>query len=393
MACKVYIDDLVVIQPETAGIDIGSESHWVSVPADRDAEPVREFSAMTHGLLALADWLQTCGIHRLALESTGVYWIPLDELLCERGLEVALVDGRKVKPVSGRKSDPLDCRWLRKLHSCGLLQGAFRPEQEVCELRAIVGHRGRLIEDAARYVQRMQKALTEMHLKLDRVLCDIAGTTGRAIIRAIVAGERDPTLLAQHRDKRCQRSIEEMTQALTGTWRAEPLYGLAQALSTYDHFQAQGRACDAEIERRLAQWPTRIEAPAPAASKRQRNTPQIDLHTALYPILGVDVAGMPGMDPYTVLRVLSEVGTPLERFESAQAFAAWLGLCPGTRLSGGKVLCSQTARIANRAARAFRLAAQGVGKTDTALGAFYRRLKARLGAPKALTATAHKMAR
>jgi len=395
MACKVHVDDLVVIQPDTAGIDIGSQSHWVSVPADRDTEPVREFSAMTHGLLALADWLQQCGIRRVAMESTGVYWIPLYELLCERGFEVALVDGRKIKHVSGRKSDPIDCRWLRKLHSCGLLQGAFRPEQEVCELRAIVRHRGRLIEDAARYVQRMQKALTEMNLKLDRVLSDIAGTTGMAIIRAIVAGERDPALLAQHRDKRCQRSVEEITQALTGTWRDEHLYVLAQALSTYDHFHAQVRACDAEIERRLAQWPTRTDAPAPAASKRkrQRNTPQIDLHTALYHILGVDVAGMPGMDPYTVLRVLSEVGTTLERFESVKAFAAWLGLCPGTRISGGKVLCGKTARIANRAARAFRLAAQAVGKTDTALGAFYRRLKARLGAPKALTATAHKMAR
>jgi len=365
MACKVHIDDLVVIQPDAAGIDIGSESHGVSVPADRDGEAVREFSALTHGLLALADWLEKCGIRRVAMESTGVYWIPLYELLCDRGFEVAWVDGRKVKHVSGRKSAPIDCRWLRKLHSCGLLQGAFRPEQGVCELRAIVRHRGRRIEEAARYVPRMQKALTEMHLKLDRVLSDIAGATGMAIIGAIVAGERDPAIVAQHRDKRCQRSVEEITRARTGTWRAEHLYVLAQALSTYDHFQAQVRAGDAEIERRLAQWPTRTDAPAPAQSKRkpQRNPPQIDLHTALHHLLGVDIAGMPGMDPYTVLRVLSEVGTPLERFESVKAFAARLGLCPGTRISGGKVLCGKTARITHRAARAFRLAAQAVGQT------------------------------
>jgi hypothetical protein len=206
--------------------------------------------------------------------------------------------------------------------------------------------------------------------------------------------KRDPATLAQHRDKRCQRLRRgDYSGPHRHLGRAEHRYVLAQALSTYDHFQAQVRACDAERERRLAQWPTRTDAPAPAESKRQRNTPQIDLHTALYHILGVDVAGMPGMDPYTVLRVLSEVGTTLERFESAKAFAAWLGLCPGTRISGGKVLCGKTARVANRAARAFRLAAQAVGETDTALGAFYRRLKARLGAPKALTATAHKMAR
>jgi transposase len=281
------------------------------------------------------------------MESTGVYWIPLFELLAERGFEVALVDGRKVKHVSGRKSDPIDCRWLRRLHSCGLLQGAFRPTQQVCELRAIV------------------------------------------------AGERDPAVLARHRDPRCQHSTAEITRALTGTWRPEHLYVLAQALESYDHFQRQIRACDTEIERQLAQWPSRTTAAAPPARprKRQRNTPQIDLHPTTFRLLGVDVTGMPGMDPYTVLRIVAEVGPTLQRFDSVKAFTAWLGLCPGTRISGGKVLAGKTARTANRAARAFRLAAQSVGKTDTALGAFYRRLRARLGAPKALTATAHKMAR
>ena len=389
------IDEFAVLDPDTAGIDVGAGFHCVSVPVDRDPEPVQSFSALTHGLVALADWLSRCRIRKVAMESTGVYWIALFELLSERGFDVVLVDARRVKNVSGRKSDPSDCRWLRRLHSCGLLQCAFRPPQDVCAVRAIVRHRARLIEDSGRYVQRMQKALTEMNLKLDRVLSDIAGSTGLAILRAIVAGERDPKVLAEWRDRRCGHSLEEIEQALTGSWRNEHLYVLGQALASFDHFQQQIHACDDEIERLLARWQSKPARPLAPARRRSthRNAVHTDLRAEMHRTLGVDVTTMPGMEAYSALRIVSEVGPDLRVFKSAAQFACWLGLCPGTKISGGKVLSGKTAKVANRAARAFRLAAQSVGRTQTALGAFYRRMRSRLGAPKALTATAHKMAR
>jgi transposase len=387
-------DVIEQLWPDTAGIDVGSGSHFVSVPADRDHEPIREFSAVTAGLVSLADWLGACRIRRVAMESTGVYWIPLFELLSERGFEVVLVDARKVKNVSGRKSDTLDCEWLRRLHSYGLLSGAFRPTMEVCALRAIVRHRARLIEDAGRFIQRMQKALHEMNIKLDRVVSDITGHTGMKIVRAIVAGERDAQALARHRDKRCQSSVQEITLALQGHYQQEHVFVLTQALASFDFFQGQIALCDQELERRLSDWRTERTAVPPAkARKHGRNAPKIDLHGHMVQLLGVDVSGMPGMDPYTVLRVTSEVGTDLKSFANVASFTAWLGLCPGTKVSGGKVLSAKTPAVANKAARAFRLAALAAGRTQTAIGGFYRRLKARIGGPKAITATAHKMAR
>jgi transposase len=389
---KEYFEQMF---PDTAGIDIGSARHSVSVPADRDSKPIQEFSAMTCGLEAIAAWLRACRIQRVAMESTGVYWIPLFELLSARGFEVTLVDARRVKNVSGRKSDTLDCEWLRRLHSCGLLQGAFRPADEVCALRAIVRHRMRLIEDAGRFIQRMQKAMHEMNLKLDRVVTDITGVTGMQIVRAIVAGERNPSVLAKFRDKRCKANEREIEQSLTGNYRAEHVYVLTQAMTCFDHFQGLIGQCDQEIERRLFQWSTPIEGPVPIpkARQRQRNTPKLDLHAAMHHLLGVDVSGMPGMDPYTVLRIVSETGPTLSDFPSVANFTSWLGLCPGTKISGGKIQSSKTARVANKAARAFRLAAQAAGRTETAIGAFYRRIKSRAGAPKAITAAAHKLAR
>jgi transposase len=381
--------------PDTAGIDIGSARHSVSVPADRDAKPIQEFSAMTCGLEAIALWLSACRIRRVAMESTGVYWIPLFELLSERGFEVTLVDARRVKNVSGRKSDTLDCEWLRRLHSCGLLQGAFRPADEVCALRAIVRHRMRLIEDAGRFIQRMQKAMHEMNLKLDRVVTDITGVTGMQIVHAIIAGERNPSVLAKFRDKRCKANEREIEQSLTGNYRAEHVYVLTQAMACFEHFQGLIGQCDQEVERRLRQWSSPIAGPVPIPKprQRQRNTPKLDLHSAMHHLLGVDVSGMPGMDPYTILRIVSETGPTLSDFPSVANFTSWLGLCPGTKISGGKMQSSKTARVANKAARAFRLAAQAAGRTETAIGAFYRRIKSRAGAPKAITAAAHKLAR
>jgi transposase len=389
---KEYFEQMF---PDTAGIDVGSAHHSVSVPADRDLKPIQEFSAMTCGLEAIAAWLRACRIRRVAMESTGVYWIPLFELLSERGFEVTLVDARRVKNVSGRKSDTLDCEWLRRLHSCGLLQGAFRPADEVCALRAIVRHRMRLIEDAGRFIQRMQKAMHEMNVKLDRVVTDITGVTGMHIMRAIIAGERNPSVLAKFRDKHCKANEREIEQSLTGNYRTEHVYVLTQAMACFDHFQGLIGQCDHEVERRLLQWSTPIEGPVPAPKprKRQRNTPKLDLHSAMHHLLGVDVSGMPGMDPYTVLRIVSETGPTLSDFPSVANFTSWLGLCPGTKISGGKIQSSKTARVANKAARAFRMAAQAAGRTETAIGAFYRRIKSRAGAPKAITAAAHKLAR
>ncbi|NJN48396.1 MAG: IS110 family transposase [Candidatus Competibacteraceae bacterium] len=381
--------------PDSAGIDVGSSSHFVSVPPDRDSTSVREFSAVTSGLEALADWLKACRVVRVAMESTGVYWIALFELLCERGFEVVLVDARRVKNVSGRKSDVLDCEWLRRLHSYGLLSGAFRPESQVCALRAIVRHRMRLIEDAGRYIQRMQKSMHEMNIKLDRVVSDVTGHTGLQIIRAIAAGERDPKVLAGFRDKRCRASAHEIEEALKGHFRAEHVFVLSQALACFDFLQLQIAGCDEQMEAQLSVWHSAItDIPKAKARKATgRNHPSIDLHTQMVRLLGVDVSGMPGMDPYTVLRITSEVGVDMSAFATVGNFTSWMGLCPGTKVSGGKVLSSRTAAVANKAARAFRLAAWAAGRTQTAIGAFYRRLKARLGAPKAITATAHKMAR
>lgn len=385
---------LPVMYPRAAGIDIGSASHFVAVPAECSDQAVREFSCFTHDLHAMADWLQGCGIEVVAMESTGVYWIAPYEVLQSRGFEVLLVNARHVRNVSGRKSDVLDCQWLQQLMSYGLLRGAFRPPGDVCALRAVSRQRDNLLREQARCVQRMQKALTQMNIQLSNVLTDIVGKTGLDIIRAIVAGERDPIKLAQLRNYRVHASTEEIAKSLTGTWRNEHVFCLAQALTLYDTYRQLIVETDAQLEAMIAPLRQHAKTLAPNKNKgRTKNSPNFDVRNALYQWCGVDLTRIGGIDVSSALKVLVELGPELHQFKTVKHFASWLGLCPGTKISGGKRLSGASKRLPNRVAQALKLAAQGLHHSHCALGAYYRRLAARLGTGKAITATAHKLAR
>jgi transposase len=392
--------ELLVVNPNAAGIDLGADYHWVSVPEGRDALSLRRFACFTADLYELANWLKQCGIETVAMESTGVYWIPVFQILETQGFEVKLVNARHVQTVPGRKSDVLDCQWLRQLHSYGLLSGSFRPDDQICVLRSYIRQRDTLVKSAATHIQRMQKALTQMNVQLHRVISDISGTTGLAILRAIVAGERDLTKLAALKDCRIHATGEEIAAALTGDYRSELVFILAQELQLYDIFQVQIAACDQQIEQCLSQFTDQVDVeqfPLPPTKRRGKkqpgNAPNFDLRTHLYRISGVDFTQVDGLGVLTVLTLLSELGLDASRFPSAKHFASWLGLSPGSRITGGKRKSSKTRQVANRVATALRMAAQTLGRSHSALGAFYRRMQARMGAPKAITATAHKLAR
>ena len=388
------IEAVTLTHPNAAGIDIGSAAHFVAVPPERDDEPVREFASFTADLHRLADWLDACGVDTVAMESTGVYWIPLYELLESRGFTVLLVNARHVKNVSGRKSDVLDCQWLQQLMSFGLLRGAFRPADQVCELRSLSRQRTMLLRSQGRFVQHMQKALTQMNIQLANVISDVAGETGQRILRAIVAGERDGRALAQLRNARIRASEDEIAKSLQGNWRAEHLFALKQALDAFDFCGTQLAECDAQIQAQLQALHVREDAPAQGKKRgRARNAPKFDLRTQLFQMCGVDLTRIDGIDVTTALAVVSEVGADLSKFPSDKHFASWLGLCPGTKITGGKVMSGKTKRCANRAAQALRLAAAALRSSQSALGAYYRRLCARMDKPKAVTAAAHKLAR
>ncbi len=386
------------INLNAAGIDIGSAEHWVCVPPDRTQENVRRFSCFTPDLIAMADWLVECRVDTVAMESTGVYWLGVFQILEARGIQVRLVNAHYVKTVPGRKSDVLDCQWLQQLHTYGLLSGSFRPEDQVCVLRSYIRQRDNLIKSASIHVQRMQKALTQMNLQLHQVISDITGLTGMTIIRAIVGGERNPLSLASLKDPRIKSSTTEIAKALTGDWREEHLFVLKQELMLYDTYQVQITQCDQQIELCLANFETKASDQAPPRKGKKRkkpkgHEPEFDLHGHLYRISGVDFTRIDGLDVLTVQTILSEVGLDASRFASVKHFTSWLGLCPGTKITGGKLKSSQTRHVVNRAANAFRMAALSLKNSRSALGAFYRRLRSRLGAPKAITATAHKLAR
>lgn len=380
-----------------AGIDVGATQHYVAVPEDRDAEPVRCFEAFTADLHRLADWLKTCGIDTVVMESTGVYWIPLFELLEQRGFDVLLVDARHVKHVPGRKTDVLDCQWLQQLHTFGLLRGAFRPNDQVCVLRSYLRQRAMLVRCAAQHIQHMQKALTQMNLKLQHVVKDITGKTGMTIIRSILAGQRDPHQLATHRDHRCKHDEATIAKALVGNYREEHLFELRQAVELFDVYQAKLTDCDVRIEAYLGTFEDRSGGHALGTRKRHqtrgRREPAFDLRGHLYRITGVDLTRIDGLDANTGAKVISEIGVDITAWPTVKHFCSWLGLCPGSKVTGGKNLSGKSKRSANRAAAALRLAAQSLSNSTSAMGAFYRRLKARLGPPKAITATAHKLAR
>jgi transposase len=386
--------ELSVVYPNAAGIDIGASSHFVAVPPERAEQVVREFGSFTQDLEHLSGWLKDCGVDTVVMESTGVYWIPVYEFLESRGFTVLLVNARHVKNVSGKKSDVLDCQWLQQLMSFGLLAGAFRPDEQVCVLRALARQRASLISAQATQTQRMQKALTQMNVQLANVISDIMGETGQKIIRAIVAGERDGEKLAKLRNYRIRASEQDIVRALHGTWREEHLFCLKQALQLFDTHQSLIQEAEERIQAQLAKF-ERHEQTLPVAKNkgRAKNAPGFDVRNALYRWAGVDLTRIGGVDVGTALTVLSELGVDLSKFKSVKHFASWLGLCPGTRISGGKQLSRASKRIANRVAKALKLAAQGVSHSHCALGAYYRRLAARLGSGKAITATAHKLAR
>jgi transposase len=393
------MEQVPVVNPHAAGLDIGSAEIWAAVPADRASPPVRRFGTYTPDLYALADWLAACQIETVAMESTGVYWIPLYEVLESRGFQVYLVNAYHLKHVPGRKSDVQDCQWIQRLHTFGLLNASFRPAADICALRAYLRHRADLIQHRAAHIQHMQKALQQMNVQLTQVLKDITGVTGLAIIRAIVAGERDPVLLAQLRDARCASDEAEIAKALTGNYRAEHLFALKQALALYDFYTTQIRECDGEIERLFGDLPPTHSddlPPLDTADKknsRSKNAPTYDARSLLYQWVGVDLVAITGLNESTVETILGETGTDMSRFPTEQQFCSWLSLAPRNDMSGGKRLRSRTMKSANRAGQAFRLAAQSVGRTQTFLGAYYRRMKARHGPAKAIVATAHKLAR
>jgi transposase len=384
------------INRNAAGIDIGAESHFVAVPADRDQQAVREFGAFTDDLHRLADWLQECGIKTVAMESTGSYWIPLMEILEGRGFEVQLVNTHRLKYVPGRKSDVLDCQWLQTLHTFGLLAGCFRPDDEITPLRSYMRQQATLVKDSAQHIQRMQKAMTEMNLRLHHVINDITGVTGIRIIEAILAGERDPVNLAKLRDERCKNSEETIAKALTGNWREEHLFALKQQYWLYQQCQKALLEVGERIEGELARFPDKGDGRKlkPKNRRRRTNQPAFNMQEALYRMSSFDLTVVEGVDAYTALVVISELGLDLKKhFPTENQFVSWLCFCPGTNKSGGRQKSSRTRRSSNRVAAALRMAASSLHHSHSALGAYYRRMQARLGKPQAVTATAHKIAR
>jgi transposase len=385
------------IKPNAAGIDCGSRHHHVAVPVDRDAESVRRFKTLTPDLYRLADWLEACGIETVAMEATGVYWIPIYEILEERGFEVVLVNARHVKNVPGRKTDVVDCQWIQELHGVGLLRGSFRPSAEIASLRAYLRHREKLVQDAANHIRRMQKSLVLMNVQLHNVITDITGKTGMQIVRDIANGVTDPKALASHRNYRCRASEEEIAASLTGNYRREHVFTLRQNLELYDSYQRQIGACDGEIESLLQDLAAKQDLPGtvlPPARRRQlhKNEPRFEIRSPLHRLSGADITQIDALGPYTALRLISEIGTDMTRWPSEKHFTSWLTLAPKNKITGGRLISSRTQPSANRAAAMLRMCAMSVGKTSTALGAHYRRIAYRIGKAKAITATARKLA-
>jgi len=396
----VQFDALEQINLHAAGIDVHAEEIFVAVPQGRDAESVRSFPTFTVDLHRLADWLEKCGIETVAMESTGIYWIPLYEILEDRGFEVYLVNARHAKNVPGRKSDVSDCQWIQQLHTYGLLRASFRPPAEICSIRALVRHREMLVRYRAAHIQHIQKALQLMNIKLTNVLSDITGVTGMQIIRAILAGEHDPQVLASFRNSKCARSEAEIAKSLQGNYRREHLFALRQAVELYDMYDLQIQACDAELEALYRDFdpPRRPDQaanrpPKPSKGKRRKNQASFDLRLSLYQLTGVDLTQVDSIDALTAQTLVSEIGLDMNKWRTVKHFTSWLSLCPHNEVSAGKVKRRGTTNTRNRANAALRVAAQSLARSDSALGAYYRRMRAKHGSPKAVVATAHKLAR
>lgn len=384
---------LQVINPNASGIDIGSRVHYVCVPQDRDKEYVRKFSSFTDDLHKMADWLKKCGIKTIAMESTGVYWIPVFQILEQRGFEVYLVNAKYVKNVPGRKSDVQDSQWLQKLHSCGLLHSSFRPEDNICILRSYIRQRERLVKSTTMHVLRIQKVLTEMNLQLRNVITDITGTTGMAIIRAIIDGERDPVKLAKLRDYRIKNSEETIVKSLQGDYCKEHLFVLKQEFELYMGYLKKIEEIDIQIEEHYKDFAPKGNEVIKDDSKRfGSNRPKFNLKQELYKMTGIDFSTIPGLNVLTIQTIISEVGTDMSQWKSENHFSSWLGLSPANKITGEKVFSTKSRKVINRASTAFRIAAAAAGKTNTAIGSFMRRIKINKGVPKAITASARKIA-
>jgi transposase len=388
-------EPLGIVHPDAAGIDIGSQKHYVAVSPDRDGEPVRCFGCLTPDLQAMARWLKGCGIMTVAMESTGVYWIPVMQVLEEYGLEAYLVDARQAKNMPGRKTDVKDCQWLQQLHAHGMLTRAFRPADAICVLRSYWRHRQGLVEMTSMQIQLMQKSLEQMNLQLHKVLSDITGVTGMKIVRAILAGERNAVTLARMRHPLVKSSEDTIAKALTGDWRPEHVFTLRQAVELYDVYQQKIEACDREIDSYMHTLEARgdpKDLEPRGRGTRRKNQAHFDLRGQLHRLTGVDLTRIDAIDAMTAQTVISECGVDMSRFANEKKYSSWLGLCPNHQITGGKVRRRRTRKVRNRAAQALRLAAQSLHKSKSALGAYYRRMRGRLGPAKAITATAHKLA-
>lgn len=388
------------VNPHAAGIDIGSSSHFVAVSPHLTDDNVKEFQHFTSDLYRLADWLLSFGIKTVAMESTGIYWLPLYEILEEKGFHVILVNARHISNVPGRKTDVLDCQWIQQLHSFGLLSGGFQPDKAIAPLRSLTRHRANWVTSAAKHIQHMQKALRLMNLNLDRVVTDITGVTGTRIINTILDGERDPYVLANLRDKRCKKTVDEIAQALDGHYREEQLFILKQALSLFNFYNQQIKSCDETLEQHFLLIESNIDIdakPLKKSIKQTRHSPRnitgFNLRKELYRLTGVDLTRIDGINASTALKVISEIGIDMSKWKTSKRLCSWLCLAPGSKISGGKVISSRTKKSTNRAAAALRMSAQALSNSKSALGAYYRKKRYHLGAAKAITATAHKLAR
>lgn len=390
-------NNMPIIHPNAAGIDIGSRFHVVAVRSDKAIEPVRTFQSFTTDLHDMAKWLKSCDVSSIAMESTGIYWVPAFEILESYGFEVFLVNAREAKNVPGRKTDVNDAQWIQRLHQFGLLRASFRPDKEIAVLRAYIRQRESLIELRASHIQHMQKALMQMNLQLHHVVSDITGVTGMQIIRAIIDGEHRPAVLAQYRDIRCKESNQTIEKSLAGNYQEEHLFSLRQSIELFDYYTQKIHECDQRIEVTLnslgkdKQLPEK-SLPEARSRTKQANALTFDVRSSLYQVLGMDLTQIHGVGPSLALKLISECGTDMSRWPSSKHFTSWLCLSPGNKISGGKVLSSRTRHSSNRATAALRLAAIAIGRTNTALGAFYRRLSVRVGKAKAVTATARKIA-
>jgi len=393
------LDSLKQINLYAAGIDIGSSEVWVCVPENQTANPVQRFASFTHDFHSLANWLKQCNVETVAMESTGVYWIPVYDILEEYGFDVYLVNAKHIKNVPGKKTDILDCQWIQQLHTYGLLSKSFIPVKEIRCLRDLCRHRDMLINYRASHIHHMQKAMHLMNIQLDNVISDITGKTGLLIIRAIVSGKRDPKELSQYRDPNCRNTQRVIEKSLEGTYKDEYVFQLKQSLELYDFYSKKIVQCNKKLEKKYQQMPSKVVhnskplAPSQKKNSHSKNAPDYDLRASLYNICGVDLTAVDGLNTLTVQTVISEIGVNMEIWPSSKHFTSWLCVSPYNDISGGKVLRSKTRKTTNKANLALRQAAQSLHHSNSYLGAFYRRMRARLGAAKATTATAHKLAR